>query len=422
MAHPVFSDIAQLLQEAEGEGGGFPVGTKRRRKTGIWKKIEHGVWKLVKPASGGASRKAEPEKPPTPPKPPPKAAEKPKPKPLHLPHPWAKDMAWPSAGETPEPGSLVKPSPFVKWSERTHEPRTSTERHKRGGTWTPERQALHKQILDHFLSKVPPVPKGKQPIAIMMMGIPASGKSRLIKSAADRFVKVDADAIKELLPEYQELVRKGDRNAAAYVHDESGELASRLRDLARERRLNIAYDGTGKYASSYLHRIQQFQDDGYHVQVMMPHVSADTAIVRARERGKQTGRWVDSGIIRSNSQTVPYNFEKIARAADSAFLFDNDGERPVIKWAKHQQGETTFDRDFMRQFWDRYGSRRRPEQVMSSGLALVSELRGLLEKQKPVIDPLKLARDMEKKAEPEPEGPDKFTSDQGILEPEPEPD
>ena len=42
----------------------------------------------------------------------------------------------------------------------------------------------------------------------------------------------------EMIPEYQEMVAAGDKNAANYVHKESGYLASKLRDIARSERKN----------------------------------------------------------------------------------------------------------------------------------------------------------------------------------------
>jgi len=410
----VLDELQSLLLEADGHGG-YPVGTKRKRETGVWKKLKDGVWKLVKPAKSKPAD--DPNVYDTS-----KAKEAPKSSFSFTPHPKQKPLKWPGMGKFPEPGSLAKPSPSANWHHEPYEPRTSSEAHKKRGDWTPERKKLHAEIFDHFLSSVPPTPKKKQPIAIMMMGIPASGKSRLIRNVSDKFVKVDADAIKEMLPEYQAGVKSGDRNAASYVHDESGYLASTLRDTARKQRKNVAYDGTGKYASSYLHRIQQFQDDGYHVQVMMAHVEPETAIQRAKKRGKETGRWVSSEIIRSNARDVPHNFEKIARAADSAFLFDNEGERPDIKWAKHKDGETEFDKDYVKKFWGKYGARRSQAKITNSGLEVASQVRGMLEKDEPEEDPMELAREIEKKTKPEPDLPDKFTSNQGIIEPEPEPD
>jgi predicted ABC-type ATPase len=460
MEHPVVTDISRLIREADDDRG-LPVGTKTKRQTGVWKKIKYGVWKLIKPAGGQAAGPASPTPPP------PKAATPAAPS--HKPHvqpaahkptlfqpskpskpsePWPPPkkgwgggssfswggMSWPKKHDFPYPGSLAKPSASIDWFAEPPKPRTpqtSSELHRAKGGWTPEREELHKKILGHFLDKVPSVPKDKKPIVIMTMGIPASGKSQLVRGVkTDQFVKVDADAIKEMIPEYQDKVKKGDRNAANYVHDESGTLASRLRDMAREQRKNVVYDGTGKYVGSYLHRIEQFQKDGYHVQVLMPHLSAETAIERADQRGKEGGRWVSSDIIRSNAHAVPYNFEELARAADSAMLFDTEGDKPRLVWAKHRKGETNYDDKFMKGFWDRYGAKKKPAKAVVSSRETVQQLRSVLREGEPVIDPKKLAislvrdfqREPEAEPEAEPETKPNFDRSQGIIVPEPKDD
>lgn len=414
----VIADLREALLEADTKGreGGAPIGTKSKRKTGIWQKVKGGVWKLVKPKKGkskdepkGKSKKGKGEKP-------------------H--HKWAgKSYKSPKKGRSPKVGELAPVLPGKAWKKVEHEPRSTMEKYVHGGKWTPERKQLHKSILDHFLSTTEPVPKDKQPVAVMLMGGPATGKGRLSSGIDEKkFVKVDADNIKEMIPEYQEMVAKGDRNAANYVHKESGELASRLRDIARKQRKNMVLDGTGRFAGSYMHRMGQLQDAGYHVQLMMPVVSdVEDAVDRAAKRAKESGRVVPEHFIRDNHKQVMRNFPRLADMADSAFLFDNNGKEPKLAWARHGDWQQTMDDDFVQDFMGKFGRREKRRRGRGKGeeevYRLSRDLSSLVReqrKQPPAVDPKEMVKGLMRGIEPEPPKDERFGEDEGILVPEPD--
>jgi predicted ABC-type ATPase len=425
MAHlePLLEDLRSLY-EAEGDGGA-PIGTKSKRKTGIWQKVKHGVWKLVKKPDKGPAPQQKAKKPSSK-----KVKGTPPPKPVQLPAKYAKqypNYKSPKPNKPPHIGELAPILPGKEWKKYKHEPQSTEEKYKRHGQWTPERKALHREIFQHFLSTTKPVPKDKTPVAIMMMGGPATGKGQLTKGISNKkFVKVDADNIKEMLPEYQDLVSKGDANAANYVHKESGELASRLRDIARKQRKNMVLDGTGRYAGSYMHRMGQLQDAGYHVQLLMPVVSdVEDAVARAKKRGAESGRHVPEKFIRDNHKTVMRNFSQLSKLADSAFLFNNDGAKPEIAWARQGDTEHTMDPEFADEFFRRYGgSRKRRRKPEEAHYFLARDLSTLISEgpaaKKPAEDPESTVQDMLKKLEPSPNQDDRFGDDEGIIVPEPD--
>jgi predicted ABC-type ATPase len=384
--------------------GGLPIGTKRKRSRGLFKKIKRGVWKRIslgrekKPLEISVSSKffdllAQKNPGYQPPKP----------------------------GVPPKLGSLAPILPGKKWTLAKHEYESSEAQHKtRGGDWTPERRALHKQIFDHFLNHVPPVPKDKQPMAIMMMGGPATGKGELTAQIPSKsYVKVDADSIKEMLPEYQQMVKDGDRDAASYVHKESGELASRMRDMARKQRKNMVLDGTGRFAGSYQHRMGELQTSGYHVQLMMPAVDdLETVVSRAKQRAAEKGRWVPEDFIRDNHEPIMRNFLSLAKNADSAFLFNNNGDKPRLAWARFGEWEAEGDSKYYETFRKKYGKESKGEEwEFSSGL--VAELAGLLEDKEPQFDPREIVKNVLAQIEPITKKDKRFEPDEGILEPEP---
>ena len=385
------------------DGGGLPVGSKRKWKSGTHVKTNKG-WVPMKKGGGSKTPKQDAPK---------------------LKHHSQSQFQYKSAkpGQIITPGSHVPIPTGIQWSAPKHEPMDSDSAHRKGGRYTPERRKLHREILTSFLDKVKPVPKGKQPMAVMMMGGPASGKGRLAQAIKDdEFVKVDADSIKELLPEYQEMVLMGDKNAASYVHKESGYLASKLRDIARAENKNMVLDGTGKYASSYLHRMQQLQDSGYHVQIQMADLDADTAVKRSKARAAETGRHVPESVIRGNYSVIPGNFLQIANAADTAILFDNREDFPRAVWSQSvSTGPVDLDAKFMSGFRSKHGREsRRPREQTATVIRDIRNLIGEADGKKPAVDPEKLWKQAVDyaKENPEKRGEAKFGEGEGIIVPE----
>lgn len=399
--------LGEIRAAFEADGGGLPVGTQRQWKSGTVIKTKQG-WQPV--AGGGAA---------------PKTPEAPAPKGFSSAHKFWSGFKAPKPGHPPAPGTLATPQPGKHWKtkKKPHKPRSSADKHRGpDGRYTPERRKLHREILTSFLQHVPSVPEGQKPAAVMMMGGPASGKGAISSVLPDNtFVKVDADRLKEMLPEYQEMVDKGDRDAASYAHEESGYLASKLRDIARQERKNMVLDGTGKYSSSYAHRMKQLQRDGYHVQLMMPDLDVETAVERAKKRGEQTGRWVPEKVVRQNYAVIPGNFLQLAKLADAAMLYDNRGDFPKLVWSNTASGEQTVDDDFMTAFREKHGPK--PRRRFDHFVRVRNDLRSLLgeDEHAVAIDPMAIAKEAEKlKDAPKLSGEPKFSEDEGLILPEPD--
>jgi len=217
-------------------------------------------------------------------------------------------------------------------------PKDTSEAHKdpQTGEYTPERKALHKKIIDAFVNggglgdkpaKV--VPPSKKPISMFMLGTTASGKS----TARDQVepnpfgdygaVVVDPDAIKAMIPEYQQSVNASARDAAAIVHKESSEIANEINKVAMEQRKNVVVDGTGKNLKKMQTKIAAAKNKGYHASALMPHVPAQDCKQRADERAEKTGRYVPHHIIEDCAANVGKNFLALQDQFDDFNLFDN---------------------------------------------------------------------------------------------------
>jgi predicted ABC-type ATPase len=221
----------------------------------------------------------------------------------------------------------------------------------------PDRKALHDRIKGDFLGRAKSVPLDRKPIAIMTMGGPSSGKSSLVRSEEgpgarllSNSVPVDADLIKEELPEYDEALRASARDAAKMVHAESAFIMGEIRDQAVAERKNVVIDGTGSNAPAYKALIQRLKGNGYHVVLVMPHVEKETALERGRERAEKEGRWVPEHIYDDAYENVPGNFMDIQEEVDEAYLFDTNDFPPTLKWERRGDKETKHDADWFSKF------------------------------------------------------------------------
>ena len=244
------------------------------------------------------------------------------------------------------PPGIQKPN-FDSWV--TGQRGGTEEKHwdKEAQNFKPERLALHKSIKTKFVGDSKPVPKSKKPIALITMGGPASGKTTMIDFmhststfSPDGFVRVDADAIKEELPEYKEMVDGSWRMAAAAVHHESTTVMRGLKQEALDQRKNMVIDTTGADLDILLKDIADLKQKGYEVRVMMPHLDVETGLERAHTRAEEKGRFVPDGVVKSIYTKVPKNVAKIAEASDQFDLLDNRGANPELVYQKRTDTET----------------------------------------------------------------------------------
>lgn len=246
--------------------------------------------------------------------------------------------------------------------------RPTNEAHKEGGDYKPERKALHRQIVKSFVAKAPPVDPTQKPTAVVMMGGPAAGKGTVLKhimgtdEPAD-LVNVNPDDVKKQLPEYQKLTAglgtdpksgkpKSAVDAAFLTHVESSEVSKQVLASAVENRQNVMLDGTGKNLKTFLPKIQKLKDAGYHVMLVMPHITAMDAQQRAINRAEHKGRYVPPEIVDRAHALISGNFRKVAAQTDEFVLFDNNKPppRPVLSGARGQS-DTVHDPQYMQEFF-----------------------------------------------------------------------
>ena len=202
------------------------------------------------------------------------------------------------------------------------------------GKLTPERDALHKQIIDDLLKGKVPV-KG-QATMTMLGGGPASGKSSVMNpdtSGNVHAVTVDPDMIKGMLPGYNEMAKETDK-AAGYYHEESSALAKRFASVAFKENYDVVYDGTGDGSiSSVEKKINGARENGYKVEAKYVTIDTDEAIRRNQARYDnavakgEVPRLPDPDMVRNCHAAVTDISVACADKFDRIEVWDNNGAK-----------------------------------------------------------------------------------------------
>lgn len=204
----------------------------------------------------------------------------------------------------------------------------------KNGNLTPEREAVHKQIIDDLLEGK--VPVAGQATMTMLGGGPASGKSSVMNpdtSKDKNAVTVDPDAIKAMLPGYAEMAKQSS-NAASFYHEESSALAKRFSEVAYKENYNVIYDGTADGSvNSVMKKVNGAKANGYRVEMKYVSIDTEEAVRRNQKRyddavaAGQTPRLppVDM-VIRTHTKCTDISVA-VAKDVDHIEIWDNNGAR-----------------------------------------------------------------------------------------------
>jgi len=166
------------------------------------------------------------------------------------------------------------------------------------GDYTKDRQKLHVSIINDLKDELVCI-DNKEPIAILMGGSPASGKSTFLRKYApyllkDEILKVDADEIRAKLPEY-----KGYN--ATQTHLETKDIVNTLlsnKTIGIPCKYDIIYDGTMNNTKSYIPLIELLKSLGYKIFIVyIDKVQESIVKERALKRYQKSGRFVPLEVI-----------------------------------------------------------------------------------------------------------------------------
>lgn len=194
-----------------------------------------------------------------------------------------------------------------------------------------DRGDLRREAVLAALSEATSLPGDRRPILWLMGGGSGAGKSSILDAMQragtvpmSGVVKIDPDAFKEMIPEFKELVRRGDNRAAAVVHEESAVMAMETFERAVALRTNIVCDTTLSNPAKAAKIIEMARRGNYEIRIIGVTVSPQTAIARVRNRGEQTGRFVPIQALLGTHKNFARNFETYVRLADVVELWKTD--------------------------------------------------------------------------------------------------
>lgn len=196
------------------------------------------------------------------------------------------------------------------------------------------RKALHQAIVAFFMRHATPLPEGAQPTIYAMGGGGGAGKSSILgilkKAGAvdtSNTVEINADDIKLLIPEYQEIVDAKDGRAAMTVHEESSRLSNNLMDRAippnGKARYNVIFDGTLSNGPKSLKLISRWKAAGLRVHLIGVTIDPKEAIIRAVLRGADSGRWVPASVLLQAHQDFNGAVKSYLPEVEAADIYDN---------------------------------------------------------------------------------------------------
>jgi hypothetical protein len=214
-----------------------------------------------------------------------------------------------------------------------------------GVTYTPERAAKHKEIVDELASRYTHVPsEGK---AVIAGGLGGAGKSTVLGKFAgidqDEFATLNPDDVKELMVEkglVPDIPGLSPMEAAPIVHEESSLITNMLAQRMYRERKNVIWDITMSRRGSVEKRIDELRSHGYDdLEAVFVDIPVETSVERALARhrrglenyraGKGTGgRYVPPAIIRkaATAGTSSANrevFDSLRGSFDRWSMYDN---------------------------------------------------------------------------------------------------
>lgn len=192
------------------------------------------------------------------------------------------------------------------------------------------RSVLHRRIVKEMLAGGTPPPS-----VTILGGGGGAGKSTIVNKygLGKGQAVVNADDIKEKIPEYKALVKAGDMGAAAFVHEESSKIAQDVQAEARQHGVGVLLDQVGANPAKVTSQIKKFVAAGYtDIDAVYVTVPTQVAVDRAKARAERSGRAVPETILRAAHRDVSRGFEEIAALPQlrDVKLYDNTGAEPIL--------------------------------------------------------------------------------------------
>ncbi len=190
-----------------------------------------------------------------------------------------------------------------------------------------------KKWVDEVIAEQEKMPKKNERKAVIVLGLPASGKSTFSEPLMDKMgaYLIDADIMKEKIPEFQE----NNLNVSA-VHEESVMMNGIMLDKIMAQGGNIVIGKIGGFPpESIQENIKRLHTNGYDIKVVFNDIPYDVAIERniSRFRNGKTKRLVPIYNITNNDNDIHRSYDELIGMDEvsGGMVFSNDvpfGQKP----------------------------------------------------------------------------------------------
>jgi adenylate kinase family enzyme len=208
----------------------------------------------------------------------------------------------------------------------------SKERNQSGGEYTPERKALHDQIVKKMLNPNAKAKDGEKPKVMFLIGPPGAGKTSvgqpIVNKMGVEFTTINADDVKEQFPEYQGW-------NAACVHEESSDVAEgKLFSAALNQNHNVLFDLTGASGKKMKALADKMAKHGYDLH--MVHVSVPSYKTSHRAWKRFRNNAFNESSEESPGRFVPPAYVHIAVDGNPDNTYEELKKHPAMKsWSKY---------------------------------------------------------------------------------------
>lgn len=199
-----------------------------------------------------------------------------------------------------------------------------------------------KTDFERFMRGARQLRQPRQPWALFSAGCMGAGKTHVMCKLdahgllpLPRFVRVDMDRIRALLPETSGYVDHDKANAGSMTQRECGLIAEVVTEEALRRGLNLWVDSSLRDADWWALEIQRIRRTYPHKLAIL-HVVASWPQVQAREakRGEQTGRRIPPDVLKKTFERVPAAVTLLRPLVDEFIEVDNDARTPKLRTAR----------------------------------------------------------------------------------------
>lgn len=226
-----------------------------------------------------------------------------------------------------------------------------------GGAWTPERDAMHREIANAIYERNGHVPNERR--AVVAGGLGGAGKTTVLTKHAgvdtSKYLTINPDDVKEELakrgaiPEVPGAPDLSPMERSALVHEESSRIAGLVADRAMRDGKNIMHDITMSSGASVQKRVDALKRHGYRdINGVFVDIPTEVSVSRAMSRYRRGadkfhagqghgGRYVPPSVIRaqrtSTGSTINRDvFDQMRGQFANWSVYDNsvDGRAPQL--------------------------------------------------------------------------------------------